>query len=245
MNDTPVLGHVHSIQTLGTLDGPGVRFVIFTQGCPLRCGCCHNPDTWDMEGGTVRSSHELAKNALHYREYFGARGGVTLSGGEPLLQAEFSAAFFRECKKNGLHTCLDTSGAIFNDAIKELLSCTDRVLLDVKYPTDELYRKHVGCPIDGVLRFLEVLEEQKIPTTIRQVLIPSLNDTPENAEFLARLKKDHSVVDQIEILPFKKLCTVKYERMSIPFPFADFTEPTDSDVLRMEKMIADVLSANT
>jgi pyruvate formate lyase activating enzyme len=235
-------GLIHSFQSLGTVDGPGVRFVVFFQGCALRCLYCHNPDTWDMEGGTVRSSHELAQNALHYREYFGSRGGVTLSGGEPLLQAEFSAAFFRECKKNGLHTCLDTSGVIFNDAVAELLSYTDRVLLDVKYPTDELYQRHVGCTLGNVLQFLDELNERKIPTTIRQVLIPSLNDTHENAEFLARLKRDHSVVDQIEILPFKKLCTVKYERLSIPFPFADFAEPTDSDVSRIEKMIADALS---
>ena len=236
MSDTPVLGRVHSIQTLGTLDGPGVRFVVFTQGCPLRCGCCHNPDTWESEGGTCISSHELTERALRYREYFGPRGGVTLSGGEPLLQPEFSTAFFKECKKNGLHTCLDTSGVSMTD-VTDLLSVTDRVLLDIKYPTDELYRKYVGCSIDAPLRFLDLLTSQGIPTTIRQVLIPGLNDTEENAEFLATLKHTHSTVDQFEILPFKKLCTVKYDRMGIPFRFADIEEPDADAVKRMESLI--------
>ena len=244
MSTTPVLGRVHSIQTLGTLDGPGVRFVVFTQGCPLRCGCCHNPDTWDAEGGTAILARELAERALRYRAYFGDRGGVTLSGGEPLLQAEFAAAFFRECKAYGLHTCLDTSGCILNDAVKELLSLTDRVLLDVKYPTDELYRAHVGCSLHVPLQFLQELEARSIPTTIRQVLIPTLNDTAENAAFLAALKKRYPTVDQLELLPFKKLCTIKYDRLGIPFPFENIKEPSDGEVTRMETLLAEALQKN-
>ncbi len=242
MNGTPIPGRVHSIQTLGTLDGPGVRFVIFTQGCPLRCGCCHNPDTWDATGGITLSSHELVRRALRYREYFGNRGGVTLSGGEPLLQAQFSAAVFRECKKNGLHTCLDTSGAILGDDVEELLSYTDRVLLDIKYPTDELYREYVGCSLAQPLRFLERLEARGIPTTIRQVILPSLNDTPKNAAFLASLKQTHTVVDQIEFLPFKKICTLKYDRLGIPFRFANLSEPQAADMTRMENLLASALA---
>lgn len=241
MSTIPVSGRVHSIQTLGTLDGPGVRFVVFTQGCPLRCGCCHNPDTWDATGGITLSARELTERALRYRAYFGNRGGVTLSGGEPLLQADFALSFFRECKTHGLHTCLDTSGAIWNDTVGELLSLTDRVLLDVKYPTDELYRMHVGCSLDAPLQFLEQLQAHSIPTTLRQVLIPSLNDTAENAAFLANLKKTHPTIDQIELLPFKKLCTVKYDRLGIPFPFADLREPTDDEVARMEELLAEAL----
>ena len=241
MSTTPVLGRVHSIQTLGTLDGPGVRFVVFTQGCPLRCGCCHNPDTWQLSDGTEISAQELATRAMRYRAYFGDRGGVTLSGGEPLLQAEFSLAFFYECKTNGLHTCLDTSGAILNDTIKELLSLTDRVLLDVKYPTDELYQRHVGCSLTAPLHFLEQLQKLSIPTTLRQVLIPTLNDNADNAAFLADLKKRYSVIDQIELLPFKKICTVKYDRIGIPFPFAGIDEPTQDEVARIEAMLEEAL----
>ena len=122
-------GKINSIQTLGTVDGPGVRFVVFAQGCNLRCGCCHNPDTWDVFGGTEYSPLELAEKAEKYKGYFGKEGGVTLSGGEPLIQSEFSAEFFKECHKRNIHTCLDTSGSIINDSVKKLLDYTDLVLL--------------------------------------------------------------------------------------------------------------------
>lgn len=234
-----VKGSIHSIQTLGTLDGPGVRFVVFTQGCPLRCGCCHNPDTWEMAGGMEQTAGELIARAERYRAYFGHEGGVTLSGGEPLLQAEFATAFFALAHEKGINTCLDTSGYVLNDRVKELLKHTDRVLLDLKYPTDALYRAHVGCSIDAPLAFLEYLNEKGIPTTLRQVLIPTLNDTEENAAFLSDVMKTHACIDKLEILPFKKLCTVKYENMGIPFPFAQIPTPTASDVSRMNARIAD------
>lgn len=242
MKKNPILGRVHSIQTLGTLDGPGVRFVIFTQGCPLRCACCHNPDTWDANGGNEISPHELIDRALHYREYFGTRGGVTLSGGEPLLQARFAKEIFRECHIHGLNTCLDTSGCIQNVEVQELLRYTDRVLLDVKYHTDAEYREYVGCPIERPLSFLKLLDELKIPTTIRQVLIPTKNDTEENFAFLASLVNTHSCVDKVELLPFKKLCTMKYERMGIPFPFAHVREATKNDVALCEQLLCAALS---
>ena len=139
-----VFGKINSIQTLGTLDGPRVRFVVFMQGCFLRCGCCHNPDTWDINAGQEYSAFDLAEKAEHYKDYFGKNGGVTLSGGEPLMQSEFAAEFFKECKKKNIHTCLDTSGAVLNDEVKELLKFTDLVLLDIKYTTDEDYKKYVG-----------------------------------------------------------------------------------------------------
>ena len=139
---TEIKGRVHSIQSMGTLDGPGVRFVVFLQGCPLRCKCCHNPDTWDFKKGKECSAAELVGRALRYKEYFGSDGGVTLSGGEPLMQDEFAIEFFRLCRENGLNTCLDTSGCVLNEATKELLSLTDRVLLDIKYLSDEEYREN-------------------------------------------------------------------------------------------------------
>ena len=242
MKDNPTVGHVHSIQTLGTLDGPGVRFVIFTQGCPLRCACCHNPDTWDLDGGKEMSAQELTDRALHYREYFGAHGGVTLSGGEPLLQARFAKAFFAECKKHGLHTCLDTSGCILDDEVYELLRYTDRVLLDIKYHTDALYREYVGFSIDTPLAFLRYLDKQGIPTTLRQVIIPTKNDNEENLEFLASLVNTYSCVDNVEHLPFKKLCSMKYERMNIPFPFENIREATSNDIAFCDALLAKHLS---
>ena len=219
-------GKVHSIQSLGTLDGPGVRFVVFLQGCNLRCGCCHNPDTWNPQGGAEYSAEELVKRAERYKNYFGTDGGITLSGGEPLLQAEFSKEIFSECKKIGINTCLDTSGSILNDAVLNLLDVTDRVLLDIKYPTDEQYRQYVGCGLDAPLKFLSILDQKKISTTLRQVTIPTLNDTEISVQFLNDLAEKYSCVDKIELLPFKKICTVKYQKMGLPFRFESFDTPT-------------------
>ncbi len=237
MQNESVTGSVHSIQTLGTLDGPGVRFVVFLQGCPLRCGCCHNPDTWAREGGQSMSAESLAARAERYRAYFGHEGGVTLSGGEPLLQAEFSAAFFTEAHKRGMNTCLDTSGCLFNDAVKALLEETDRVLLDMKYSTDSLYSEYVGCGIDVPLRFLEYLNENGIPTTLRQVVIPTLNDNEENDTFLRELINTHPCIDKVELLTFKKICTVKYDQMGIPFRFADIPTPKRDEVERRQERL--------
>lgn len=230
-------GWVHSIQTMGTLDGPGVRFVVFTQGCNLRCGCCHNPDTWDCRGGTQYDADELAERAARYREYFGMLGGVTVSGGEPLLQATFVKDFFDACHDKGINTCLDTSGSILTDEVKALLSVTDRVLLDIKYPTDELYRSYVGCGIDTPLSFLDYLNEQGIATTLRQVIIPTLNDSKSNMAFLKELVASHPCIDTVELLPFKKICTVKYEQLCLPFRFEGYDEPSVAMVADMQKEI--------
>ena len=230
-------GRVHSIQSLGTLDGPGVRFVIFAQGCPLRCKCCHNPDTWDTEGGTVYTPNELIRRALRFREYFGKEGGITLSGGEPLLQAEFAAELFRLAHAEGLHTCLDTSGCILTPAVKELLSHTDRVLLDIKYTADEDYRQHVGCGIKSPLAFLAYLDSVGIPTTLRQVIIPTVNDSDEQVMRLGEIAREHPSVDTVELLPFRKLCAVKYDRMGIEFPFKDLPEPTKAQMAHLEGIL--------
>ena len=148
-------GRVHSIQSMGTLDGPGVRFVVFMQGCPLRCKCCHNPDTWDFDGGKAYTPEELVKQALRFKEYFGEDGGVTVSGGEPLMQVQFVKDLFELCHKEGLNTCLDTSGCVLTHEVKALLSHTDRVLLDIKYTTDADYRQNVGSGIDDPMQFLQ------------------------------------------------------------------------------------------
>ena len=218
-------GRVHSIQSLGTLEGPGVRFVLFLQGCNLRCKCCHNPDTWEMSGGEIFSAEEIVKKAVRYREYFSKEGGVTLSGGEPLLQAEFAHEIFSLCHKEKINTCLDTSGSLLNDKVKALLEETDRVLLDIKYTEDALYLENVGCPMASVLEFLSYLNEKNIPTTLRQVIIPTINDTEENVMKLKGFAEKHACVDKIELLPFKKICQTKYDEIKIPFPFGHLPEP--------------------
>ncbi len=231
------IGRVHSIQSLGTLDGPGVRFVVFLQGCNLRCRCCHNPDTWDMSAGEEYTPDEIVSRAVRFREYFGREGGITLSGGEPLLQAEFAREVFEKCHREGINTCLDTSGSILNDKTRSLLEVTDRVLLDIKYTTDELYRENVGCGISPVMSFLDYLNEKNIPTTLRQVIILTVNDNAENILKLKTIAQAHACIDKIELLPFRKICQVKYDKLGILFPFGQFPEPTREKMAELEQLI--------
>ena len=245
MTDTPMtqatavepFGRVHSIQSMGTLDGPGVRFVIFAQGCPLRCKCCHNPDTWDPNGGKLYTPSDLVTRALRFKEYFGEEGGVTVSGGEPLLQAAFVTELFKLCHGAGLNTCLDTSGCILTPAVKALLDHTDRVLLDVKYTADADYRAYVGCGMAPPMAFLDYLTEQNIPTTLRQVIIPTVNDTEEQVAALGRIAKSHPNVDKVELLPFRKICQVKYDGMGLDFPFGHLPEPSKDRMKELERVL--------
>jgi len=237
MNHT-TLGRIHSIQSMGTLDGPGVRFVLFLQGCPLRCKCCHNPDTWALEGGTECTAESMLKRVIRFREYFGQDGGITVSGGEPLLQAAFVRELFRLCHAEGINTCLDTSGCILSDETEALLDVTDRVLLDIKYMSDEQYRKNVGCGIQTPLAFLDKLSEKGIPATLRQVIIPTVNDSDQQLLALKKLAAAHPNVDKIELLPFRKICQTKYDQMGIPFPFAHIPEPSADMMTHLESLIS-------
>ena len=234
---TELSGRIHSIQSMGTLDGPGVRFVIFAQGCPLRCKCCHNPDTWDPSSGKTYTPAELVTRALRFKEYFGEDGGVTVSGGEPLLQAEFVTELFKLCHEAGLNTCLDTSGCILTPAVKTLLTHTDRVLLDIKYTTDADYYAYVGCGMATPMAFLDYLTEQSIPATLRQVIIPSVNDTEEQVAVLGRIAATHPNVDKVELLPFRKICRVKYDSLGMEFPFAHIPEPTKERMQLLEQAL--------
>ncbi len=230
-------GRVHSFQSLGTVDGPGVRFVVFMQGCPLRCGCCHNPDTLDPSGGAEYTPEKVLDKVLRCRDYFGQEGGITISGGEPLLQSGFCAELFALCRQWGIHTCLDTAGCILDDDAKKLLDVTDRVLLDMKYPTDADYRAYVGCERTVVLEFLEEVNRRQIPVTLRQVVIPTLNDSDTAILSLKELQKQYSVIDRIELLPFKKVCQVKYDDMGIEFPFTHLPTPTAEMMKRLEALL--------
>lgn len=232
-----VKGYVNSLQTLGAVDGPGVRFVVFMQGCPLRCACCHNPDTWEIGTGKTCTAEEIANMAERYKEYFGENGGITISGGEPLLQAEFITELFKICHKKGINTCIDTSGCILNDSVKEMLKFTDHILLDIKYTNDEMYKKYVGCSLELPFKFLEYIEAKGIPCWIRQVIIPTLNDTEENIKALSEIVKKYSCIKKTELLPFKKLCTVKYDKLNIEFPLKDIPEPSSAQMEKLEKLL--------
>ncbi len=232
-------GRISSFQSLGTVDGPGVRSVIFLQGCPLRCVCCHNPETWDPALGEETDTETLVRKVLRFRSYFGEKGGVTLSGGEPLLQAPFSRELFRAFHKAGIHTALDTSGCIINDDVLSLLSETDLVLLDRKYPNEEDYFRYTGMHLSEADRFLALLEERKIPTWIRRVIIPGLNDTVSSAEELRALSGRFSCIEKTELLPFRKFCIEKYDSLGISFPLKDTPEASEKDLEPLYKVLAD------
>lgn len=221
-------GRIHSLQSLGTVDGPSVRSVIFMQGCPLRCACCHNPDTWDFSGGEEKSADELVQRVLRFKSYYGENGGVTVSGGEPLMQSEFLIELFQKLKKNGIHTSLDTSGCVLDDRVKKLLEYTDLVLLDFKYTNAEDYLEYTGMDMERAQGFLEYLESINKPTWLRFVVIPSLNDSEESIKSLFDLKEQYSCIEKIELLPFRKLCLEKYENMGIPFPLKNTPEAKQS-----------------
>ena len=231
------MGRIHSFQSLGTVDGPGIRFVVFFQGCHLRCKCCHNPDTWAYADGTEYTAEEVAQKVLRYREYFGKEGGITLSVGEPLLQADFAREIFALCHANGINTCLDTSGSILNDAVKGLLSETDRVLLDIKYTNDGQYRENVGCTLQAPLDFLEYTCREQIPVTVRQVMIPTVNDTEENMRELKKIISQYPNIDKTELLPFRKICQTKYDAMKIEFPFGHLPSGTKEKAEELMKIL--------
>ena len=223
-------GRINSIQTLGTVDGPGVRFVLFVQGCPLRCAYCHNPDTWDVHGGEEMSAEEIVQKAKRYREYFGAAGGITVSGGEPLLQADFVREIFELCKKEGIHTALDTSGCIWNERVEALLSVSDLCLLDYKMTNDADYVQYTRCEKAAVDRFLSELQKREIDTWLRQVIVRGINDSCESVKHLYDVAAAHSCVKKVELLKFRKLCAPKYENLGIEFPFGNIEPTTDADI---------------
>ena len=230
-------GRINSFQSLGAVDGPGVRFVVFFKGCPLTCLCCHNPETKPFDGGEEYSPEEIVEKAVKYKDYFGAKGGITLSGGEPICQPLFAAEIFKGCRQKGIHTCLDTSGYTLNDEIKELLSVTDLVLLDIKYTNEDDYLKNAGASLEKVLEFLDYLSQKNIPTWIRQVIIPDLNDSEDNILRLKEIADKYSNVEKIELLPFRKLCQSKYDSLNIEFPLKDTPEPTKEKIDYLKELI--------
>lgn len=237
MDELAIKGKIHSFETLGTLDGPGVRFIVFMQGCPLRCGCCHNPDTWRFDGGEEYTAQAVFEKAQRFKPYFGAIGGITLSGGEALMQPRFGAQLFKMCKANGITTCLDTSGCTINDDVLELLNHTDTVLLDIKYTTEQGYKQYTGGSLAATLDFLRVLDEKGIDTWLRQVIISGKNDDDENLSRLADIAKTYKCVKKTQLLAFRKMCTEKYEKLRIEFPFGNIDETSPEKLDELQKKL--------
>lgn len=234
-------GFVNSIQTLGTLDGPGVRFVVFMQGCPLKCGYCHNPETQELSGGKEYTADQIVASVLRYKEYFGKDGGITVSGGEPLLQAEFVAEIFEKCHQNGINTCLDTSGCIINEAVEKLIDLTDYVMLDIKFTSDDDYLRYIGCPLSKPLDFLELLQRKNKAVRIRQVVVPGLNDSDENILKLTEIVKKYSCIKSVELLPFKKICKSKYDALNREFLFECYDAASPIKVKELQEKLNNLI----
>ncbi len=229
-------GRIHSFQSLGTVDGPGVRFIVFLHGCNLSCGYCHNIDVCRGEYEEF-SAEEVFSKIRRYKSYFGKDGGVTVSGGEPLLQAKFVKELFTLCKNDGIHTALDTSGSLWDEDISSLLDFCDLVLLDIKMTNEQDYKKHIGCSLSAPLAFLEELEKRNIPTWIRHVVVKELNDTAENICALTALLDGKTTIEKIELLPFRKICEEKYKNMGIDFPFANYPETTKDTIRTLNEYL--------
>ena len=226
-------GRVSSLQSLGTVDGPGLRYVIFLQGCPLRCVYCHNPETWDPAGGREYAPEELVEKVLRCRAYFGEQGGVTVSGGEPLLQAPFVAELFRQLKAAGVHTALDTSGAGDLKQAAQVLDWTDLVLLDLKFPDEAGYRRYCRGSWAQTQAFAALAGEKRVPLWVRHVVVPGLNDSLEDLRAIKAQAESLPGFQKLEWLPFHNMCLEKYQQLGLPFPLAATPALEDQDLAHL------------
>ena len=226
-------GRVSSLQSLGTVDGPGLRYVIFLQGCPLRCVYCHNPETWDPAGGREYAPEELVEKVLRCRAYFGEQGGVTVSGGEPLLQAPFVTELFRQLKEAGIHTALDTSGAGDLKQAAQVLDWTDLVLLDLKFPDEAGYRRYCRGSWAQTQAFAALAGEKRVPLWVRHVVVPGLNDSLEDLRAIKAQAESLPGFQKLEWLPFHNMCLEKYQQLGLPFPLADTPALEDQDLAHL------------
>ena len=226
-------GRVSSLQSLGTVDGPGLRYVIFLQGCPLRCVYCHNPETWDPAGGREYAPEELVEKVLRCRAYFGEQGGVTVSGGEPLLQAPFVAELFRQLKEAGIHTALDTSGAGDLKQAAQILDWTDLVLLDLKFPDEAGYRRYCRGSWAQTQAFAALAGEKRVPLWVRHVVVPGLNDSLEDLRAIKAQAESLPGFQKLEWLPFHNMCLEKYQQLGLPFPLAGTPALEDQDLAQL------------
>lgn len=238
-----MLGRIHSFESFGTVDGPGIRFVVFLQGCPLRCQYCHNPDTWSF-GGKEYSAEDIANRALRYKNYFGQDGGVTVTGGEPLLQIDYVIELFTLLKGKGLHTCVDTSGITFHagdeacvEKYKKLLTVTDLFLLDIKHIDNEACKKLTGQGNENTLAFAKFLSDNGKKIWIRQVLVPNITDDDETLKKTRAFIDTLKTVERVEVLPYHTMGTVKYEKLGIEYPLKGVEAPTKERVDNAKRIL--------
>ncbi|MCF2680336.1 pyruvate formate lyase-activating protein [Faecalicatena contorta] len=236
-------GYIHSTESFGSVDGPGVRFVIFTAGCAMRCQFCHNPDTWHMKTGTPQEADDLIKKALRYRSYWGSEGGITVSGGEPLLQIDFLVELFRLAKKNGIHTTLDTSGNPFTreepffGKFQELMQYTDLILLDIKHIDEKEHIRLTGHTNKNILDLADYLSEINKPVWIRHVLVPKRSDKDEYLIRLRAFLDTLKNIARIEVLPYHTLGEYKWKELGYAYPLTGIEPPTKERIENAEKIL--------
>lgn len=236
-------GYIHSTESFGSVDGPGVRFVIFTAGCPMRCQFCHNPDTWNMKTGTLTSTDDLIKKALRYRSYWGNEGGITVSGGEPLLQIDFLTELFKKAKENGIHTTLDTSGNPFTreepffSKFNELMQYTDLILLDIKHIDEKEQIRLTGHTNKNILDLATYLSDMKKPVWIRHVLVPKRSDKDEYLDRLHEFILTLHNVERVEVLPYHTLGAYKWKELGMEYPLEGIDPPTAERVENARKRL--------
>ena len=232
-------GRVHSYETMGALDGPGLRLVVFLQGCPLRCRYCHNPDTWAADGGKDTDVAEIVRRLLRLQPYFGRRGGLTLSGGEPLRQPEFCGELLRECRRLGVHGALDTGGGVWDEACREVIDLADLVILDIKAADRAVWQALTGRDAFAALTgMLAHLRRTSHPVWIRQVVAEGLNDRPEDMLKMLGLVRDLRL-ERLELLPYHDLARGKWERLGLPYAADDLKPPRPETLAKLRKVIAD------
>lgn len=232
-------GYIHSKESFGTVDGPGIRYVLFLQGCPLRCKYCHNPDTWE-KGGTPVTVEEILSEYDNNKAFY-AKGGITLSGGEPLMQIDFATALFKAAKEKGIHTCIDTSGIAFDprntEKMDTLLQYTDLVMLDIKHIDPEKHKALTGADNRNVLAFAEHLGKRGVELWVRHVVVPSLTDTPEDlyrlGEFLATLKS----IKALDVIPYHTMGVPKYKQLGLTYPLTGTPPLSKEDALTAKNHI--------
>ena len=235
-------GFIHSTESFGTVDGPGVRFVIFLQGCPMRCQYCHNPDTWKMNAGSVRSAQSLIQEYERNKAFY-AKGGITVTGGEALMQIDFLLELFALAKDKGIHTCLDTSGITYrpgqsnyNDKLDKLMTLTDLVMLDIKHIDPEGHRALTAQPNDGILAFAKYLAEKKVPVWIRHVVVPGITDDPGQLTRLGAFIGGLPNVQALDVLPYHIMGVSKYKELGLDYPLKG-VEPATADQAKKAKQI--------
>ena len=242
-----MLGAIHSIETFGLVDGPGVRYVIFMQGCHMRCKFCHNADTWKVKGPD-QSAESVLKKALRYRPYWKENGGITVSGGEPLLQIEFVTELFKQAKEKNIHTALDTSGILFNpnntNKIDALLKYTDLVLLDIKHINDEEHKKLTGMSNKNILEFAKYLSDKQIPIWIRHVVVKSITYDKKYLEQLGEFLAKLNNIKALDVLPYHDMAIPKYENLGIDYPLKEIEPTTKEEALNARNIIFESYKRN-